>query len=160
MCHKWPKPSKVVVCQPSTEQKTKKNIICRRLGRWANSFYRLYVLRCVSQPTFSQWFCFLINACSSLGSLLCLLERNTACRAKYRGIWAILLHKMMFPSESSNSVSKGTFREFRPFSVIAEIFSLRTPWTVPQFGNRWSTGTVFTLCKALCLCGRYKVQVK
>ena len=26
----------------------------------------------------------------------------------------------MFPSESCNSVSKGTFREFRPFSVIAE----------------------------------------
>ena len=30
------------------------------------------------------------------------------------------MHKMMFPSESSNSVSKGSFREFRPFSVIAE----------------------------------------
>ena len=36
---------------------------------------------------------------------------------------AILMHKMMFPSESCNSVSKGTFREFRTFSVIA--------------GNRW-----------------------
>ena len=51
------------------------------------------------------------------------------CRTKYRGIWAILMHKMMFPSESCNSVSNGTFCEFRPFSVIAEIFSPRTPWT-------------------------------
>src|SRR4029434_3923087 len=42
------------------------------------------------------------------------------CRTKYRGIWAILMHKMMFPSESCNSVSNGTFCEFRPFSVIAE----------------------------------------
>ena len=33
-------------------------------------------------------------------------------RAKYRGIWVILMHKMMFPSESCNSVSKGTLREF------------------------------------------------
>src|SRR4029434_7350676 len=33
---------------------------------------------------------------------------------------AICMHKMMFPSESCNSVSKGTFREFRPFSAIAE----------------------------------------
>src|SRR4029434_4969062 len=38
----------------------------------------------------------------------------------YRGIWAICMHKIMFPSESCNSVSKGTFREFRPFSVTAE----------------------------------------
>src|SRR4029434_1051991 len=70
--------------------------------------------------TFSQWFCFLINACSSLQSLLCLFERYIANSPKYRGIWAICMHKMMFPSESSNSVSKGSFREFRPFSVIAE----------------------------------------
>src|SRR4029434_91796 len=49
------------------------------------------------------------------------------CRKKYRGIWAILMHKMMFPSESCNSVSNGTFCEFRPFSVIADIFSPRTP---------------------------------
>ena len=33
--------------------------------------------------------------------------RMQPCRAKYRGIWAILMHKMMFPSESCNSVSKG-----------------------------------------------------
>src|SRR4029434_10025464 len=42
------------------------------------------------------------------------------CSPKYRGIWAICMHKMMFPLESCNSVSKGTFREFRPFSVIAK----------------------------------------
>ena len=54
------------------------------------------------------------------------------CRTKYRGIWAILMHKMMFPSESCNSVSNGTFCEFRPFSVIAEIFSQRTTWTTSR----------------------------
>src|SRR4029434_10291777 len=42
------------------------------------------------------------------------------CRTKYRGIWAILMHKMVFTFESCNSVSKCSFREFRPFSVIAE----------------------------------------
>src|SRR4029434_5647230 len=41
-------------------------------------------------------------------------------RAKYRGIWGILMHKMIFPSERCNSISKGTFHELRPFSVIAE----------------------------------------
>src|SRR4029434_9265529 len=35
--------------------------------------------------TFSHWFCFLINACSSLRSLLCLLERNTALHGKIQG---------------------------------------------------------------------------
>src|SRR4029434_8280950 len=35
--------------------------------------------------TFSQWFCFLINACPSLRSLLCLLERNTALQGKIQG---------------------------------------------------------------------------
>src|SRR4029434_4748075 len=35
--------------------------------------------------TFSQWFCFLINACSLLQSLLCLLERNTALQGKIQG---------------------------------------------------------------------------
>jgi len=35
--------------------------------------------------TFSQWFCFLINACSLLRSLLCLLERNTALQGKIQG---------------------------------------------------------------------------
>src|SRR4029434_3707653 len=42
------------------------------------------------------------------------------CRIKYRGIWAILMNKMMFPFQRCNSVSKCSFREFRPFSVIAE----------------------------------------
>src|SRR4029434_9646527 len=66
--------------------------------------------------TFSQWFCFLINACSSLRSLFCLLERKTALQDKIQ-------ENLMFPSESCNSVSNGTFCEFLPFSVIAEIFS-------------------------------------
>src|SRR4029434_10393897 len=35
--------------------------------------------------TFSQWFCFLINACSSLQSLLCLFERNTALQPRIQG---------------------------------------------------------------------------
>ena len=35
--------------------------------------------------TFSQWFCFLINACSSLRSLLCLEERNTDLQDKIHG---------------------------------------------------------------------------
>ena len=60
--------------------------------------------------TFSLWFCSLINVCSSLQSLLCLFERNTALQPKIQGI---CMHKKMFPSESCNSVSKGTFREFR-----------------------------------------------
>src|SRR4029434_2241057 len=54
------------------------------------------------------------------------------CRTKYRGIWAILMHKMIFRSESCNSVSNGTFCEFRPLSVISEMFSPRTP--VNHFG--------------------------
>ena len=68
--------------------------------------------------TFSQWFCSLINVCSSLQSLLCLFERIQPCSRKYRGIWAIFMPKMMF--EICNSISKGTFREFCPFSLIAE----------------------------------------
>ena len=50
-------------------------------------------------------------------------KKYSLAKANYRGIWAIWI----FPSESCKSVSKGTFREFRPFSVIAEIFSPRTP---------------------------------
>src|SRR4029434_1356499 len=42
------------------------------------------------------------------------------CSPKYRGIWAICMNKMMFPFQRYNSVSKCSFREFRPFSVIAE----------------------------------------
>src|SRR4029434_3178762 len=69
-----------------------------------------------------------------------------SCRAKYRGIWTTLIHKMMFPSESCNSVSKGTFREFRLFSVIAEIFSpepLRVPLGVDK---KWHDGKAFFVC--------------
>src|SRR4029434_7231633 len=83
--------------------------------------------------TFSQWFCSLINVCSSLQSLLCLFERNKPCSPQYRGIWAICMHKMMFPSESCNSVLNSTFREFRPFSVIVDIFS-------PQGYAKWFRG--------------------
>ena len=36
------------------------------------------------------------------------LKEIQPCRAKYRFIWAILMHKMMFPSESCNSISKGS----------------------------------------------------
>src|SRR4029434_2324119 len=35
--------------------------------------------------TLSQWFCSLINVCSSLQSLLCLFERNTALQDKIQG---------------------------------------------------------------------------
>ena len=38
-----------------------------------------------SYVLFCQWFCFLMNACSSLRSLLCLLERNTALQDKILG---------------------------------------------------------------------------
>src|SRR4029434_8289151 len=56
------------------------------------------------------------------------------CRTKYRGIWAILMHKMMFPSESCNCVSNGTFCEFRPFSVIAEILPV---YPLNHFAYPW-----------------------
>ena len=35
--------------------------------------------------TFSQWFCSLINVCSSLQSLLCLFERNIALQPTIQG---------------------------------------------------------------------------
>ena len=35
--------------------------------------------------TFSQWFCSLINVCSSLQSLLCLFERNIALQPNIQG---------------------------------------------------------------------------
>src|SRR4029434_5873787 len=67
------------------------------------------------------------------------------CRTKYRGIWAILMHKMMFPSESCNSVSNGrpTFCEFRLFSAIAE--------------NHWPYVCV-SVCLSVCVTG--KLQCK
>src|SRR4029434_1687952 len=54
------------------------------------------------------------------------------CRTKYRGIWAIFMHKMMFPSESCNSVSNGTFCEFRTFSVtVLYVIGSQTGVRVP-----------------------------
>src|SRR4029434_11322521 len=108
MCHKCPKPSKVVVCQPSTEQKTKKTLFA---GDWEDeqiNFTGCSGGVCVStveqggvaraefstDVTFSQWFCFLINVCSSSRSLLCLCERN-----------AVLQGTIAF--ESCNSVFVG-----------------------------------------------------
>src|SRR4029434_1970755 len=98
MCHKGPKPSKVVVCQPSTEQKTKKHYL-QAIGKMSE-----YILQAVAEicgstvekggvagaefsadVTFSQWFCSLINVCSSLQSLLCLFERNIALQPKIKG---------------------------------------------------------------------------
>src|SRR4029434_1467690 len=70
--------------------------------------------------TFSQWFCSLINVCSLLQSLLCLFERNIALQPKIQGNLDDLYNKMMFPFQRCNSVSKCSFCEFRPFSVIAE----------------------------------------
>src|SRR4029434_11037529 len=70
------------------------------------------------------------------------------CRTKYRGIWAILMHKMMFPSESCNSVSNCTFCEFVRF-LLSRKCSPRVPpeplrvalgVRVPQFGNRCRRG--------------------
>src|SRR4029434_9095263 len=82
--------------------------------------------------TFSQWFCFLIMLVHRCDRCCVYKKEVQPCRAKYRGIWAILMHKMILPSESCNSVSKGTFREFPPFSVIAEMFSPRTPFTTSR----------------------------
>ena len=65
----------------------------------------------------------------------------------------------MFPSESCNSVSNGTFCEFRPFSVIAEMFSPRTPWTTlrtPVWEPRVYTKTVELL---MCIVG-WQDQIK
>ena len=62
--------------------------------------------------TFSQWFCSLINVCSSLQSLLCLFER--ALQPKIQGNLGDLYE------QNDVSVSKCSFREFRPFFVIAE----------------------------------------
>src|SRR4029434_2290786 len=89
MCHKLPKPSKVVVCQPSTEQKTKQTLFA---GDWENERINLTVeqggvagAEFSTDVTFFQCFCFLINACSSLRSLWCLLERNSALQGKIQG---------------------------------------------------------------------------
>src|SRR4029434_425098 len=95
MCHKCPKPSKVVVCQPSTEQKTKKTLFA---GDWEDE--QIHFTGCSggvcvqggvagaefsADVTFSQWCCSLTNVCSSLQSLLCLFEINIALQPKIQG---------------------------------------------------------------------------
>src|SRR4029434_1807612 len=73
----------------------------------------------VTDVTFSQWFCFLINACSSLRSLLCLLERNTALQGKIRG------NMGDFDAQNDVSVSKVQFR-FKVFiPQIPSVFRYR-----------------------------------
>src|SRR4029434_1062100 len=64
------------------------------------------------------------------------------CRTKYRGIWAILMHNMMFPSESCNSANSVRFLLSRTFSPRVPPEPLHVPLgvCVPQFGNRWSRG--------------------
>src|SRR4029434_9158642 len=97
MCHKLPKPSKVVVCQPSTEQKTKtlkKHYLqaIRKMSEFISQATEVCVEKggmagaeFSADVTFSQWFCSLINVCSSLQSLLCLFERNIALQPKIQG---------------------------------------------------------------------------
>src|SRR4029434_6113743 len=60
------------------------------------------------------------------------------CRTKYRGIWAILMHKMMFTSESCNSVQTVHSANSVRF-LLSRKCSPRVPpepLRVPQFGNR------------------------
>src|SRR4029434_521353 len=71
--------------------------------------------------TFSQWFFFLIMLVHCCDRCCVYKKEIQPCRTKYRGIWAILMHKMMFPSASCTSVSNGTFCEFRPFSVLGNV---------------------------------------
>src|SRR4029434_7235118 len=54
--------------------------------------------------TFSQWFCSLINVCSSLQSLLCLFERKIALQPKIQGNLSDLYE------QNDVSVSKVQFR--------------------------------------------------
>src|SRR4029434_2252408 len=54
--------------------------------------------------TFCQWFCSLINVCSSLQSLLCLFERNKALQPKIQGNLGNLYE------QNDVSVSKVQFR--------------------------------------------------
>src|SRR4029434_7106416 len=83
------------------------------------------------------------------------------CRTKYRGIWALLMHKMMFPSESCNSVSNGTFCEFRPFSVIAENHWPYTPHTQTQVRLMilsMSAGLLSSAYSEACLMGNFSTK--
>src|SRR4029434_3484298 len=76
------------------------------------------------------------------------LKEIQPCSPKYRGIWAIFMNKMMFPFQSCNSVSKGTFHDFRLFSAIAE--------------NHWPyvcVSVCLSVCLSVCVCDR-EVTVK
>ena len=69
--------------------------------------------------TFSQWFCSLINVCSSLQSLLCLFERNIALQPKIQGNLGDLY------AQNDVSVSKLQFR-FKVFIPrIPSVFRYR-----------------------------------
>src|SRR4029434_3511851 len=69
--------------------------------------------------TFSQWFCSLINVCSSLQSLLCLFERNIALLPKIQGNLGDLYE------QNYVSVSKVQFR-FKVFIPrIPSVFRYR-----------------------------------
>ena len=69
--------------------------------------------------TFSQWFCSLINVCSSLQSLLCLFERNIALQPKIQANLGDLYE------QNDVSVSKVQFR-FKVFIPrIPSVFRYR-----------------------------------
>ena len=63
--------------------------------------------------TFSQWFCSLINVCSSLQSLLCLFERNIALQPKIQGnlgdLYAQNDLKVAIPFQSVHSANSVRF---------------------------------------------------
>src|SRR4029434_7147545 len=69
--------------------------------------------------TFSQWFCSLINVCSSLQSLLCLFERNIALQPKIQGNLGDLYE------QNDVSVSKVQFRFKRYILRIPSVFCYR-----------------------------------
>src|SRR4029434_5467158 len=126
MCHKCPKPSKVVVFQPSTEQKTKKTLFA---GDWEDERIHLTGYGCLCciggrgrsgvQHRRDIFSCFLINACSSLRSLLCLFEINIALQPKIQGNLGDLYE------QNDVSVSKVQFR-FKVFIPrIPSVFRYR-----------------------------------
>src|SRR4029434_10928976 len=90
--------------------------------------------------TFSQWFCFLINACSSLRLLLCLLEINTAVQGKIQG------NLGDFDAQNDVSVWKLQFCFKGYIPRIPSVFCYRGHFLpayplnhfVPQFGHRCS----------------------
>src|SRR4029434_906916 len=70
--------------------------------------------------TFSQWFCSLINVCSSLRSLLCLFERNIALQPIIQGNLGDLY------AQNDVSVSKLQFRfKVFIFAGIPSVFRYR-----------------------------------